>query len=70
MESPKTLRQFEEIARQAHIARVRHVCEACANDVPERDKRLAQCQTLYAEDLRRAQLNFQAQQRAARGMRR
>ncbi len=62
----KTRRQFEDSARQAHFARIRHVTEHYGDNLPERDKMLAQCQRLYAEDLHRAALDYQAQQRALR----
>ena len=64
---PKTRRQFEEAARQAHFARIRHVCDRHVDNLPERDKLLAQCQKLYVEDLHRAEQSYQAQQRALRG---
>ena len=67
---PKTRRQFEDAARQAHFARIRHVAERYGHDLPERTKMLAQCEKLYAEDLHRAELDYQAQQRAARGVKR
>ena len=64
----KTRQQFQEEARQAHFARIRHVCASNADKLPERDKMLAQCGKLYAEDLQRAEAAYQAQQRALRGI--
>ena len=66
----KTRHQFQQEARQAHFARIRHVCASNADNLPERDKMLAQCGKLYAEDLAKAEAAYQAQQRAARGIRR
>ncbi len=66
----RTRRQFQEEARQAHFARIRHVCASNADNLPERDKMLAQCGKLYAEDLAKAEAAYQAQQRSAGGIRR
>ena len=63
---PKTRRQFEEAARQAHFARIRHVTDHYGDNLPERTKMLERCEKLYAEDLHRAALDYQAQQRALR----
>lgn len=69
MQDGKSRRELEEAARRTHFGRVRHVCQVCNDDLAERDKRLARCQELYAQDLRRVELDYQAQQRAARGAR-
>ena len=63
-QKPKTRRDFEEAARRAHFARIRHVSRTCGDDLALRTELLARCAELYREDLRKAESDYQSQQRA------
>lgn len=63
-EKPKTLRQLEEEARQAHFARIRHVAATCdESNQAERERLVRLCESMYAEDLRKAESDYWAQKR-------